>query len=248
MGGKGRSGLRAPGLGPSDAELDSTNARLHECARLGDLQAFAAEGEIILRDIFGGDVAAWESRSPAKMQSIRRLAKRPGAPYQKDALSKRVGVHVAMQKLAFVWRSPTITASHVVEVLRIPHDERVGMLELVVAEGWSVKRLHAEVVQGRRSRGERRGRRVSPRVRKAISLLRKATQALTRVPALLEPGALLDERSRAELATLVSQLSSLQRRVDAAVSGISPFEARIRQPSSVAAVRPAPSSSRAASA
>jgi len=248
MGGKRRSGFRAPGLGPSDAELDSTNARLRECARLGDLQAFVAEGEIILRDMFGGDVAAWESRSPAKMQSIRRLAKRPGAPYQKDALSKRVGVHVAMQKLAFVWRSPTITASHVVEVLRIPHDQRVGMLELAIAEGWSVKRLHAEVVQCRRSRGERRGRRVSPRVRKAISLLRKATQALARVPALLEPGALLDERSRAELATLVSRLSTLQRRVDAAASGISPT-ARVRKLSSVAAVRLAPpSSSRAASA
>jgi len=239
MGGRRASSNRSivPGLGPSDADLDFTNARLRECARVGDLQAFVAEGEIILRDIFCGDVAAWESRSPVKMHSIRRLARRPRAPYKKDALAKRIGVYVAMKKLAFVWRSPGITASHVVEVLRLSHDERVRMLELVQAEGWSVRQLHAEVVHHRRTRGERRGRRASPHIRKALAVLRKATQTLSRVPALLEHGAIVDDRSRSELAMLVDQLAVLQRRLETALTSLPVSSARARKLSNLASIR-----------
>jgi hypothetical protein len=222
MGAKRVDRGQVPGFGPSDGELDRTNTRLRECARVGGLRAFENEGEIILRDIFAGDVAAWESRSPAKMNSIRRLAKRPGAPYQKDGLTKRIGVHVALQRLEFVWKCEQITASHVVEVLRLPHEERVRMLSLVQAEGWSVRRLHEQVVQHRRERGERRGRRVSPRVRKAVAQLRKATSRLARVPALLQHAAHVDERSQAELRELSQELATLQRRIDEVVRGLAP--------------------------
>jgi hypothetical protein len=175
----GRNGLledraRVSSIGPSNAELDRTNLRLREVARIGGLRAFAEEGRVILDDVFGGDVRAWEDRSPAKMNSIRRLAERPTAPYGKDALTKRVRVCVALEALPIVWDCDALSASHVVEVLRLPPAERASMLTQAQSARWSVRQLHDAVVAERRSRGERRGRRVWHALQKAIVQLRKS--------------------------------------------------------------------------
>lgn len=202
----GRS--KSVAFGPSDAELDDTNGKLRERARVQDLRGFSEEGRIIFEDIFGASVAAWESRSPAKMNSIRRLARRPGAPYGKDALTKRVAGHLLLQKLDFVWGCERISASHVVEVLRLSQEECEVLLRRVQAEAWSVRRLHGEVVARRRQRGERRGRRMSPLIRRAIVKLRSVVGAVRTLAPLLRVATRADVGSIGELRALSKELGA----------------------------------------
>jgi hypothetical protein len=210
MGGQGdASEARPTGLRPSDSELDGTNRRLREFARVGGLKSYAREGEIIFKDLFQQDLDAWESRSPAKMNSIRRLAERPNAPYGKDALGKRISIFIALQSLDFVWWADKITVSHIVEVLRLPQEERVRLLKNVQTEGWSVRKLHKVVVGHRRGGGERRGRPVSPDVRKAIIRLRTIVFHVEVAQGLLPGHVPVDADTREELQKLRDRLEKV---------------------------------------
>ena len=51
-----------------------------------------AVGELILREFFGGDPAAWREQSRKKAQSLRRLAARTDCPFRKSTLNEAVSV------------------------------------------------------------------------------------------------------------------------------------------------------------
>lgn len=212
------------GLGPTNEELDRLNAQLSEVIRLQGLLEYDQCGKLILDAFFDGDVAAWKSRSPAKEASIRRLAKRPNAPYRKDALAKRIGVHVALRTHGFVKDCLHLTASHVVEVLRLDEPDQAQALRQAEQKHWSVQQLRRSVVALRRSRGERRGRRGTTEGAQLVAKVRCTVKHCLELERALAETAFIFPNELEALANELRALDSTVRRIRASVP--SPLETR----------------------
>lgn len=231
------------GLGPTDAELDRINTELKSIRRVGDLRAWAEAGQFILDTFFGGRVDAWENRSPAKEASIRRLAQRPGAPYRKDALTRRVRVCVALRRHPFVYDCDGLSAAHVMAVLRLPAPEQESLLLRAHLEAWSARQLGQFVVVMRQRDGERRGAPASPPAVQALVRLRRLARDFEAALAVLCDGDAADPSTASEA---VMQIQTIQAACERAQRGLTvqkhserPFVAKIRAAEPVSAARAA---------
>jgi hypothetical protein len=180
----------------TNSQLDEINSKLREYKRGADLEMYAKGGRLILERFFGGSVNLWESPSPRKQHSIRRLAQRPGAPHGKDALTRRVGVYIALQRHDFVYECEGISATHVVEVLRLPAETQARMLREAAALGLSALELRRRVVADRRENGERRGAPTKDRAKKVATRLARIVQLLTEAEQLVNQAASFDGHTR----------------------------------------------------
>lgn len=210
-GAKEASGRKPLGIGPTDFDLDRVNAKLTQIVRLTGLDEYDQCGQLILDVFFDGSVTAWKSRSPAKEASIRRLARRPNAPYRKDALTKRVGVHVTLRAHPFLRECSRVSASHIVEVLRLDADSQAEMLKKAQERSWSVTKLREAVVVLRRAKGERRGRHPATVAVRALAVAQRMTNQcgeLSRLVADLTEGGRSDPKSLQELDGALRELAS----------------------------------------
>lgn len=200
--------MKSPAFRLGNSELDEVNALLREYHRKANLRTYADAGKLILERFFRGSVQAWEDPSPTKFVSIRKLALRPGAPHGKDALTRRVGVHVVLLRHGFAYDCRTLTAAHVIAVLRLPTEAQGRLLRRAVHEKWSARTLQREVVAERRSAGEHRGapRKTAPS--RALTRLSRGAQALHEAEALLQAGERVDGAS---LRAIHAQLVELGR-------------------------------------
>lgn len=205
----------------TDSELDEVNAMLREYQRNSDLTTYGKGGELILERFFGGSVQAWEDASPTKRVSIRKLAQRPGAPHGKDALTRRVGVHVALLQHGFAYDCPTLTAAHVIAVLRLPTEAQGRFLRLAANERWSAHELRRKVVAERRSAGELRGAPRKAATSLALTRLSRGVQTLEEAQELLQAAERLDaslgamHAKLAEIRWVVARIRSLLDDADA---------------------------------
>ncbi len=196
------------------SKLDEVNGALRTIQQRTELEAFAAAGQLLLDTFFGGSVAAWESHSPRKCISLRKLAERPGAPYKKDALSKRLGVRAALERHPFILNCPALTASHVVLVLRLPRDEQAAELRRAEQERWGVRAFRKHLIAVARTRGERRGAPTATKVQRSLVELRKCRDALVRAAEQLENARVppkLRAAARSDVSAILALTSRLER-------------------------------------
>lgn len=122
-----------------------------------------AIGELVLARIFEGDLHAWRSRAPGKLNSLRKLASREDCPFGRSALHHAVGVYVAWQEMSDLNLPETLTPSHVVVVLGLSQDRQRELLEYARASNLSVRELRSAVLHAHRSRRGRPPKRASER-------------------------------------------------------------------------------------
>jgi hypothetical protein len=142
---------------PDPTVLDQVVAELKEIDRRTGIERTLAIGELVLKQFFGGDPAAWRDRRRNKNNSIRRLAERQDCPFCRSALNEAIGVYVAVTELPCVRTFGHICASHVASVLGLPSPERQRMLERAEQGRWSVRELRRKVILLRSEEGERTG-------------------------------------------------------------------------------------------
>ncbi len=168
-----------------------------------------AVGELILREFFGGDPAAWREQSRKKAQSLRRLAARSDCPFRKSTLNEAVCVYVALLEQPNLRRSELITASHIASVLRLAAPERERLLAQAEAERWSVRQLRSHVrAQASAQGAETRLSWLDSGMRAVLLLQRSVADAHAIVGQLTGLGP-LSARSRAELQELATQVLNL---------------------------------------
>lgn len=216
------------------SKLDEVNVALRTIQRRTELEAFAAAGQLLLDTFFAGSVAAWESHSPRKCFSLRKLAERPGAPFKKDALSKRLGVRAALERHPFILNCPALTASHVVLVLRLPNDQQAAELKRAASEGWGVRAFRKHLIAVARERGERRGAPSSTAAQRSLNELRRCRDVLQRAAAKLEmlsPSAGVPPKLRAaarrDVLEIVALTTRLERSLQAPSDGPALVSARV---------------------
>lgn len=188
-------------------------AKLREIDRRTGIERTLAIGELVLKEFFGGDPAAWRDRRRNKNSSIRRLAVRPECPFSRSALNDAVGVYVAVRGTPSVHAFGHVCASHIASVLPLPGDERHQLLERAERERWSVRYLRQQVVVLRRMEGERRGRPPAPPVFQTLSGLRDGLRQVSDAVSRMETAPELNVGVRAALPQLAGELERLTSRI-----------------------------------
>ncbi|HTQ03515.1 MAG TPA: hypothetical protein VMI54_06645 [Polyangiaceae bacterium] len=189
--------------------LGSLVAELQALNRRRGFDRTLAVGELILREFFGGDPAAWRDQSRKKAQSLRRLAARTDCPFRKSTLNEAVCVHVALLEQPNLRRSELITASHIASVLRLAAPERERLLEQAEKERWSVRQLRSHVRAHASAQGaETRLSWLDSGMRAVLLLQRSLADAQAIVGQLGAIGP-LSVRSRAELKELSNVVLNL---------------------------------------
>jgi len=202
FGGNDAAANTAERVGPLVAELQVINRRR-------GFDRTLAVGELILREFFGGDPAAWREQSRKKAQSLRRLAARSDCPFRKSTLNEAVCVYVALLEQPKLRRSELITASHIASVLRLGPAERERLLEQAERDRWSVRQLRSHVrAQASTQGSETRLSWLDSGMRAVLLLQRSLADASAIVGQL---GALgpLSARSRGELRELAADVLNL---------------------------------------
>jgi hypothetical protein len=193
--------------------LDEIVSRLREIERRTGIERTLAIGELILKRFFGGDSAVWRERRRNKNNSIRRLARRKDCPFCRSALNEAVAIYVASCDLPCVRTFGHIGASHVAQVLPLPHEQREPLLQRAELERWSVRTLRAEVVSLRRVGGERRGRPSITSQARAMSALRSCLNRLEQCVDRVDKCTPLSVESLLELRSLASTTSRVGARL-----------------------------------
>jgi hypothetical protein len=202
LGGNDAAANTAERVGPLVAELQVINRRR-------GFDRTLAVGELILREFFGGEPAAWREQSRKKAQSLRRLAARSDCPFRKSTLNEAVCVYVALLEQPGLRRSELITASHIASVLRLGPAERERLLEQAERERWSVRQLRSHV----RAQASTQG--TEPRLSwldagmRAVLLLRRSLADAGAIVGQLGTLGPLSGRSRAELRELAGEVLNL---------------------------------------
>lgn len=148
---------------------------LRELDRVAEVERYCLRGRLILERCYSGSLELWRSRHGNKHDSIRRMAERPGCPWRRTTLHNSVAVYALCRRMPFVSRRRGLTASHVVEVLRLSEGDQARFLVRADEQKWSVRQLHEQVVLHRREHGETRG---APRASQLRLLDTRARQCI----------------------------------------------------------------------
>jgi hypothetical protein len=202
LGGHDAAADTAERLGPLVAELQVLDRRR-------GFERTLAVGELILREFFGGEPAAWHAQSRKKAQALRRLAARGDCPFRKSTLNEAVCVYVALLEQPNLRRSELITASHIASVLRLGPAERERLLEQAERERWSVRQLRSHVRAQASTQGAETRLSWLDSGMRAVLLLQRSLADAAAITGQLGALSPLSARSRAELRELASEVLNL---------------------------------------
>jgi hypothetical protein len=200
----------------TEADIDRMVSDLRALEHKSAWDRFLGIGSLVFERLMRGNEAEWHAHRSRKSVSLRRLVRHPACPFKKTVLAGAVNVHLFVRHNPRVLQLASLTPTHVVQVVGLPNERALELLQVAAESHWTVRELSAQVKAMRRQAGERRGRPPSPAVHKAETMARRAAAALRRMLALtpdsLDPSAARSLRSALdEVADLVSQARATQR-------------------------------------
>lgn len=157
------------GAAVSDLALRQLAQQLKASGKHDNFQRTLELGRWLVQHLFDGNLESF--RSARDRSGFRRLAGKPGVPHSALVLYRAAAVFELNHRLAARERWPELDQSHLRSVLGLPQDEQVRLLELSVANGWTVNRLASEASR-RRGPVPGRGRAALPEFVKALRSLR----------------------------------------------------------------------------
>jgi hypothetical protein len=127
----------------SDEIIERLAERLRDLARTATLELTLRIGEMIVRELYQGDLALWRSHGP-KEASFRRLAEFTEPSLSHSSLQRSVALYELHQRLGCPeWAR--LGVSHLRAVLGLPEAEQARLLTEANAQGWTASRLLEEV-------------------------------------------------------------------------------------------------------
>ncbi len=127
-----------------DSAVDELAARINALYRDASLDVTYAIGELVIRELFEGEVGLW-GRDGTRRRSYRQLAARGDLVLSPSALCRAVAIYVLCARTGgrAAWRH--LSTSHLQEVLALESPQQESLLRAADAQGWTVARLQAEV-------------------------------------------------------------------------------------------------------
>jgi hypothetical protein len=200
--------LPSRALAPIDhATLDAVARRINALAHETTLNFAYSVGDLIVRELFEGDLALW-GKHGTRATSYRQLAARSDLSLSPSALCRAVGIYALCERHGGPASWPKLSASHLQEVLGLPPSQQERFLRVAESEGWSSARLRAEIANERPKETRGRPRGLLKTVRELETFLTETHESL------------LDAKGFAQLdhttaSDLHQTLSTLQRDLDA---------------------------------
>ncbi len=200
--------MRSPNV-LDDVRLEQIADALEAIGRKTGFERRTQMGQIIVEQVFSGDVSDCANESSPSQLSFRRLAALLDGRISKSELHRSLHVYLLCRELPFVPTSGHLTVSHADAVLGLPREAREQLLRTALEHRLTVRQLR----QLRRN-AERRAPGADPRQQLA-SLARRAYRRGRRTSEALELFLrnVHGERAglpRAELAHLMRCVESLE--------------------------------------
>jgi hypothetical protein len=125
------------------ATIDEIARRINEVARGAALDFAYAVGEVVIKELYRGDVALW-GREGTRSPSYQRLASRSDLVLSPSALCRAVGVYALCERHGGRDSWPHLSVSHLQEVLALEPPQQERLLGIANSERWTVSRLRSE--------------------------------------------------------------------------------------------------------
>lgn len=134
-------------------------------------------GQLVIRELYGGDTSRFRSRQRKQDAALRKVATHPDLAMSPSMLYGCIGIYELSERLGIrSWRH--ISTSHMRLVLPLPPDSQLALLRDAEANRWPVRRLEQEIATLAHARDSRGGRRRQSRLHRATSLLHRDVSAV----------------------------------------------------------------------
>jgi hypothetical protein len=130
------------------AKLDEVTRRINQVSRKAALDLAYAVGEVVIKELYGGDLAAW-GRQGTRSPSYRQLVARNDLVLSPTALCRAVGIYALCERNGGRDSWPRLSASHFQEVLAVDPKQQTRLLGVADSERWTVARLRVEIAKQR---------------------------------------------------------------------------------------------------
>jgi hypothetical protein len=129
-------------------KLDDIARRINEASRNAALDLAYSVGELIIRELYDGDLALW-GRHGTRSPSYQHLASRSDLLLTPTALCRAIGVYALCERHGGRGSWPKLSVSHLREVLALQPPQQERLLRTADAEGWTVSQLRQEIAKRR---------------------------------------------------------------------------------------------------
>lgn len=193
----------------SDAKIRTLVGQLNAVCRRNTLSFAISIGEVVVRELYGGDLAVFRQRLPHKKASLRKLANHPDLAISPAALYRSISFYELFARMGGrKWEH--LSTSHLRLVLPIPPSDQERLLESAEAQRWSVERLDREVALLDGAQTARGGRRRRSALVTAVASLQKA---LLQISELLKRNADASPESEREVTVLLERALRVKERL-----------------------------------
>lgn len=142
--------------GPSDDEVEQAAQEIGRLARSTPIHLAWAVGEVVVRRIFGGDLAAVATRG-VKDASFRRLASHSALGLGASQLWRAVRVFELIKRVPGLARAKHLGIGHFRAVLGLPVELQERLLAIAEQEEWSTGKIEHQASRLRHPDGPKRG-------------------------------------------------------------------------------------------
>jgi len=161
----------------SDEVIEAVVGRLNSLCRQAMFEVTLAVGNMVIDNLYGGDLSLWRSRDPTKIISLRKLARHPQLPMSPSALYRSIAIYELCERLEIKrWRH--VSTSHLRLVLPLENEDQVRLLRMTEANMWPVRRLDQEIKALLERHASRGGPRRRSRLSQATARVRKSLDTL----------------------------------------------------------------------
>jgi hypothetical protein len=128
---------------PDDA-VRRTVLRLNALCKTTTLAFALAVGEIVVKNLYGGDVSLLHSRERKKHAALRHVAAEPSLAMSASALYRSIAIFEVCERIgARKWNH--ISTTHLRLVLSLPPEQQELLLRQTEANRWSARELEERV-------------------------------------------------------------------------------------------------------
>jgi hypothetical protein len=191
-----------------DEEIDSVFAELVALHRGATLDHAIRSGEVLIRRLFGGSIAAWRERSTddASLRKLVAKVEKTGYPgLSATGLYRAIEIYDLDLRVGVSGRKQ-LNAGHARAVLGLTDQQQELLLGKAEANDWTAERLEKEVARVRHRKGK--GRRPQPRFVKTVNALERLLHASDDAFADLDKIADLSDEEADRLAAAAAEMSA----------------------------------------
>jgi hypothetical protein len=157
-----------------------TVLQLNALSRNTTLAFTLAVGDLVVKELYAGDVCRLRSRERKNHVALRKVASDPDLAMSPSALYRSIAIYEICQRVGGQpWRH--VSTTHVRLVLSVAPEEQERLLRDAEANRWGVRELERRVAglaASRPATAGRGGRKRRTRLRAMIACLRKVTDEL----------------------------------------------------------------------